>query len=460
MMRSRIAAAALFAALLFLITGCGTSDSTSTTQSAEDIAYSAYQKAADSLNASHSLSVYIGTETQTTIGTQTFSQTSQQQMDFSTDSANGFLASVQETVQIGSHSFTISELYANGVNYIKLNDNLYKSPVTATEFSRRFAPAVQFDTSLYQDIQAVKNNGSTQIVFDQPAGAETWAIPEGAEFCDAQGYALINSNGALTESTYTVSYLDGNASVTKTVKLVIRGTDVQIAAPTDTESYIPLEYQDAPRLAEQAFGYLLQATSIQSHATESINCQAFSISRTQTSTLTMSGNEHNFFASLDTSVTQSNQSSGKKVMKQLELFQDGIYSISSNGGTPTQDASVNVQAMMAYCQAYLEKDIILSEHIVSASFTETEQAYRITFRTDQSSAEEICAEICDTLYTNPTLLDTLASSSSLDIVEYTLEIDRISGLPVASGLNFSATHIIETIPYQLSSQRTQTYQYN
>ena len=459
MTRSRTVTAVLCVTLLFLITGCFNSNGTDETPPSKDAVCAAYLQAAETIRTADNLSVYIGTMTETTINGQTYSLTSQQQLDFRTDSTNGFQASSNETVQIGAHKFTVSELYSGNINYIQINDQKFKSATTAEAFTDRFAPTVLLDCDLYKDIQFEQKNGSTAIAFSQPTGAEPWALPDGAEFLDGQGYAVLNSNGALTESSYTIRYLAGGASVENTVKLIFHSADFQITPPENTESYTPLDCQDAPKRLEEAYGYLLQGTQMQSQSTESIYCQAFSISRSETFALAMSGNADSFFASMDANVTQSNQSSGKKVLKQKELFQNGIYSISSNGGTAVKNTSVDQAAMKAYCQEYLTKNVFRPEQIVSATLSETDSTYKIIIQLDQSTAETICTELCTVLYGEPTLLDTLASSSSIDAVEYILEIDKHTSLPVAASLNFSATHIIETIPYQLTSQRTQSFQY-
>lgn len=464
MLRSRIAAVLFCAALLFLITGCVASDDTNSTINAnaeKDRSRALYLQAADTINAADSLSVYIGTMTQTTVGSQTFCESSQQRLNYQHDELEGFRASVEEVVQIGAHKYTIAEIYDNQTNYFTVNGSPFSSSITAEAYRSRFAPAVPFDVTLYGDIQTVQQGNRTGIIFSQPTAGEAWAIPDGAVFLGASGFAMLDSKGAITDSTYTVSYTAGNATITKTVKIIICSTAAQITPLSTTASYIPLDYADAPRLLEQACGYLLQAVKTRSQSFENITCQAFSINRTQSSSLTMSGKDQDFYAVLDTTVSQINQSLGGAVINltEKEQFQNGVYSISHNGSAPTDNPSVDHKTMNAYCQDFLVSSIILPKHIASATVRETETTYKITFQANQLLAETICADICETLYNEPALLDTLASASSADAVECYLELDKQTGLPIMSGLNYSATHTIEAISYQLTSQRTQSYQY-
>lgn len=464
MQRSRIAAALVCAALLFLISGCVTSEDTKSTLNASAGAHSPhalYQQAADAVSSAESLSLYIGTMTQTTVENQTFSEASQQYLQYRVDKTKGLQAAVEEVVLIGTHKYTVSEVFTDNTNYFTVNDSPFRTGITGEAYRSRFAPAAPFDPNLYGSIQTVESGARTCIIFSQPTAAEVWSIPEDAVFLDASGYAMLNSGGALTDSTYTVTYTVGSATVSKTFKIIICSTDAEIPSPSNSAAYITLEHADAPRWLEQACGYLLQAGNVKSQSSETITCQAFSINRTQTTSLSISGEGQNFQAVLDTNVTQINQSLGGAVIKltETEHFQNGMYSISENGSVPAENPSVDYASMNAYCEDFLVNSIILPKHIGAARLSETETTYKITFQANQLLAEAICADICDTLYNEPALLDTLASASTANTVECYLELDKQTGLPVSSGLSYSATHTIEAISYQLTSQRTQAYQY-
>ena len=466
MTRSQIAVFVLCAALLLLLAGCFASDSTEKNQAtafpADSAPSSLYQQAADKIRDANSLSLYIATMTSTTAGGQTFSKTSQQLLNFQNYGTNALQASMVETLHIGNYGITVSELYADGTGYFTVNGSPFTAPITAEEYCARYAPAVLFDTTLYSDIQAYAYGKTTGITFRQPTAAESWAIPIDAEFSDASGYAVLDSSGALKESTYSVTYKLGASSVTQTTRVIIRSTAAaQVKSPGAADSYTTLEYPDAPRKLEEACGYLLQATQIQASAVENITCQAFAISRSQTTSLSMSGAGDALSALLDIYVNQINQSRGGEVtvIQQTECFQNGTYSISSNGGESMTNTSVDYESMRTYCQDLLVESILLTEYITGASVTQTENAYRIKFQGSEALAEAICGDVCSTLYSDPTLLNTLASAYTVDTVECYLELDSSTGLPVASGLRCSVTHTIEEISYLLTTQLDQTYQY-
>ena len=55
------------------------------------------------------------------------------------------------------------------------------------------------------------------------------------------------------------------------------------------------------------------------------------------------------------------------------------------------------------------------------------------------------------------MLDELAASNTTDVMECYLELDKNSGLPVASGIRYSGTYTIEDVPYQLRFDADQNY---
>ncbi len=466
MTRFRIAALVLCVALLFLLTGCFASDHTDKNQTtaltADSAAISLYQQAADKISTADNFSLYIGTITNTTVGGQTFSKSSQQLLDFQNYGTNAMQASMVESLHIGIYNISISEFYGDGIGYFTVNNNSFTAPMTVEEYCIRYAPAVLFNTVLYRDIQTYAYGKATGITFRQPAGAESWAIPTDAEFTDASGYAVLDHSGALKESTYTVTYQLGAAFISQTTRVIVRSASAaQVKSPGDASSYTSVEYLDAPRKLEEACGYLLQANQIQSTAVENITCQAFAINRSQTTSLTMSGAADTFNALLDINVNQINESRGGEVtaIQQTEGFQNGVYSISINGSASTTNASVDYKSMQTYCQNLLVESILLTEYIAGASLLQTENTYRITFRGSEALAEAICRDICSTLYNDPTLLNTLASAYTIDTVECYLELDSSTGLPTASGLRCRVTHTIEKISYLLTTQMDQIYHY-
>ena len=461
-MRIRSIAFILCAAIVFMVSGCKNNSEPSVSSLDTASVKSLYSKASETVNAATTLTVQVDTAKKTTLGDQTFSENSQHAVNYNGRGSDDVQVSVDGRITIGRKTITHAEQYRDGKIYLTLNGSGFSGVITGADYLARYAPAVPLSMTLYAQAKAESITGGTSLSFTDPTGAEAWALPEDATFLSASASAILNPDNSLVSSTYTVTYTMGTATVTEsTTVTVLSIQEANVVSPGEETGYIPLEYPDAPIVTEKASAYLLQATKIQAATVKNITCEAFAINRDQTTALTLSGTDSAFRAELNVDVHQINQSKGGEVtnIQQTELFENGIYTISSNGNEPTKNPAVDMTTMQEYCQNILVSTILLPEHITGASVTETETAYRITFTASQKLAEAICSDVCNTLYGDPNLLDTLASSYNTEAVECYLELDKYTGLPVASGLQHRTTHTIEEISYLLTSQTEQTYRY-
>ena len=466
MTRLWIAMLSVCAAISLFLSGCFDTDFVDETQSASVVntvsPHTLYLQASEKIASENSLTMYIGTFKTISVESQSFTEASQQHLTYQFDTEGSLLqAAMDETLRLGNNTVEISEAYADGIGYLTINGSTFTAPLTGEECRMRYAPAILFDPEIYSSIQSTHYGNTACISFSQPNRPEIWATPENATFLDASGYAVIDAHGTLTESTYTVSYTLENSNVTETIRVVISPTADSIILPDTAETYASLEYLDAPKILEKACGYLLQARQIDANFSKKLACQAFAIDLTQTTSISMSGIGDTFSALIETDVYQINQSRGGEIteLQQSERFKNGTYSLATNGSRPIENASVDYPTMLKYCQDLLVESILLPSYITSASVSESANTYRITLYASEAFAEVICADACDTLYNDPTLLNTLASSYSTDLVECYLDVEKSTGLPLASGVRYVGVHTIEGISYQLTAQINQTYQY-
>ena len=449
-------------AFVFLLAGCASSGETQQTTVSAKIAdpVSLYTQAAEQLHNADQLSYYIQTTRTMIIEGQEFTQTSQQRLTVQNPGKETMRTSMTETLQIGSASVNVTEIFENGTGYVTVDGKAFSAPLSAEEVSKRYAPAVFFDPSIYEQISFHPQDGHQRIAFSSPTAAEGWALPANAAFTDASGYADLDENGTLKESLYTLSYTVGDVAVTQSTKVTML-TDVPVLTINAPDTYTAIEHFDAPKMLELACGYLLQAENIQSIAKTNINCQTFSISRAQSTDMTMTGSGANFSAEMNVQIDQTNQSRGGETtqLQQTEIFKNNVYSIAVNNAEAKNNASIDASAMKTYCQDMLIQDILLPEHIISASAEETETALTLTYQASNAFAEAICANICELLYSDAELLHTLSSSYETQSLQCVLTLDKNTGLPVSFLSDYSASHTIEQIPYLLESKTEQTYKY-
>ena len=448
-------------ALFMLILAVCLSSNDSTSEPTQGIAPDIlYAQAVDPLRTAESLSYTIKSTQTISLGYQDLTYTSQQDLNIENPGMETMRSSMVETLDYGAISVKLSEYYENGNGYVEIGENAFTAPITAEVFTKRYAPVVCIDPTLYQEIQIISIEDGIGINFSKPTGAEQWALPIGTDFADAFGYAVLDESGALRESVYTITYTAGTATITKRTEIVI-SDPCQVVSPQEPDKYKPIDCFDAPRMLEQACGYLVQAENVKSNAETVIDCQTFLIHRTQKSSLTLRDSNDDLSALLDIQIDQINQSRGGEVtqFRQTEAFENGKYTISLNGAPATGNKAIDAVAMKEYCQDVLIGDILLPSHIVGAAAEETDTAIILTFQPSDTLAEAICSNICTTLYSDGEVLHALSSDYNTQSVQYVLILDKYTGLLQSFSSQYSASHTIESIVYQLESKTEQTYQY-
>ncbi len=431
------------------------SDTTASLSDASDI----YRNAADKLLIADSLELTVSQEIETVIGSETFTEKSQQTITYSGLSSEQPLGIMNEDLTIGTHNVNIQEIYANDVGYYTVAGACFQSDLSFDEYFGRYLPATPFNTDLYRSITAVNSGNATAITLTNATGIETWCHANGAQFISAEATALIDNAGNLTEYQYKASYTHNDifTRFVATVK-INNAPDTPITPPTNTSSYKEIENLDTPRLLERACGYLLKAGSVTAKYSDSISCQAFGDQRTQSVTLNLVDTSQ-FLAKIDTVVEISN--SGKlgpeRKINQTERFTEGVYQITTDNNPPTENSDIDTAAMQQYCKDLLIGTIALPQYITGAKVSESEDTYRIDFTANEEFAGNISRQACKTLYQDEEILSKQSQEYKTDKITCYLTIHKETGLPVASGFLYKGTYTIDALPYRLIYQADQQY---
>lgn len=417
-----------------------------------------YDNAQAAVSAAQDAVLSISKTLETALADDYYLETTQQTLAYTGKGTNSMRASIAETLDFNGHKVSICEFFANEIGYVTVEDSHFFSQISAQEYCKRFPPAVLLDAQLYENIAGFDTGDGYLVRFQRPTAAESWALDEYSEFIEAMGTAYISYDGMLTRSVYSILYTSGNAVCLLTVTADAELTTPSIAFPADTSVYTPIAYLDGPRMLERASGYLLQADNIRSIYNDSIYFQAFGDERTEAKTL-HTLHDGSWSAKVDSDVTLANDSrvGQAAVFTQSELFTQGIYFVSADGTEPTPDPEITESAMRTYCQDLLLGTIMLPRYINGAELSETESTLRVTFTANDAFVQQIASTACQTLYQEPEMLNELAQKSTTDALQCYLELDKNTGLPVASGISYNGTYTIEGLPYQLLFQADQTY---
>lgn len=417
-----------------------------------------YTKAFDEVSAAQNMTLHISKIQEMTIDTEVFCEIAHQELLCSGLGTENVRLSTTENIAIGGHSFTASESFSNNIAYMVINDTGFSCPINSADYIKRFIPVDLLNPALYNNITGVDDHEQYIINFSEPAGTAFRETDRDFILSDANGTAYVSHDEQLTKSIYKLTYNHGKAQIriTYTIDIVLETNE--ITPPDNAASFHVIDYLDGPKMLERATGYLLQTNNISAHYTDNIYFQAFGDSRTQDITLYMANHE-NLSALVKTLTKLKNDSRvGQDTqLSKIELFADNRYLVSTDDNKPIESSNITAYDMRQYCQNRLVSTVMLPKHITGAQIISSEKSVRIQYSASEEFANLISSNACQSLYQQPELLNDLAQSCTTETLQCYLELDKITGLPIASGISYSGTHNVAGTAYSLSYKADQIY---
>lgn len=418
-----------------------------------------YMNAADAARDIHDFVLTVTKNHQITTPNQTYTETADTSISCQRLGSDEMKVSKEETLTVGRHNTAFSQVYAGESLYTVINDGYFVSQVAKEDYEKTLVPIVLLDYNLYRSFSGVDSGEEYVIYLSDAVAPEQWTSSEEIAFVKASGTAYVSYEGMLTKSIYILEYQVGNVShrVTYAAQMTDRSPSVSI--PESTRGYTAIQYIEGLNMLERASGLLTQAGNIQAVSKESTFFEAFGDTRTKTVVLE-TNNDIDWIASVETETTLSNKSRPDQdsVYKQTETFQLGVYEVEMTGIPAAQNPEITEEEMQNYCQNILVSTIMLPNDIVQCQAEENNGIIRITYTASKEFAQQISRNACDTLYQNPDLLADISQADIVDEMIGYLELDALTGLPVASGLSYNCTYTAEGIPYQFLYEANQTYQ--
>ena len=415
-----------------------------------------YTQAVSGVEAARQLSLQISVSEEIAVGSETFTSSSEQTVTYLL--SDPFRASVSEKATYGGYTTDITEVYADGNVYATVSGCGFTAEMSREDFTARYAPAVLLDASLYNSMTLSED--ATTIAFSDPTGVEAWAADPSAVLVSASGTATLDAQGALAASTYEVTYTQGAATVTASTTVTLSTPDdTAIEPPADLSGYTRLTYLDAARIMERSYGYLLQSDFVTSTIQMSIMSPAAALVRTQQTSIQTYGSGSDQMLSASQSVMQTNYSAGSDAITESleEVFRDGRYTVSANGGESTENKDVTVDTMRSHCQELLTANIPDLVYLADATCTGLGSLYLIEFACTDALGDVYCGEVNYTLFQNETFLNDMASAYATTAMDFYLAVDKDTGLPTAAGIHYAGSHTINEVPYALTMQADQSF---
>ena len=349
-----------------------------------------------------------------------------------------------------------SEIYADGTLYVELEDvAAFSGTMSREDIFERYVPAVLLDSTLYGKLTLEEEADRTVITFEEPTAGEAWALPEDAQLLEADGSAVIGTDGVIKEMRYTATYIYGSAEVTLDVNAKPRAEAQTVASPEDIDKYVPLQCVDALWIALYSDNMLKQAQTASAANRETVFTQAAGVVRMESSFMDMhSINE--LMAKVDTTIRLIDGYNGNQSLKQEELFRDGKYTVTVDDGVPTSQTGIKEDLIWDYCQGKLSSYVAAPKFWQDVTATDMGSTYLLEYTYIEDYGTVLQNAICLTFWQDPGFLNKLASDYVNREVNGYLSVDKYTGLVVASGLYYKGVHTIEGSDYDLTMQKTQS----
>ena len=458
MKRKRLLALFLSLAMIFSLCACDQEPAPDGTEPpTEDPTLDLYAQAADAVDALTDLRLELTTSKKIALGIDHYDCESTQTLNLSGIGTDGFTASLTEDLEVDTYEDHLEEYYQDGTLYVTADAQNFRGAMDAGEYLDSFAPAVLVDETLYGSVTSAPEGEGQRITFAEPTAPEGWALPDGAQFVDAGGSALLDAEGTLVESTYTVTYRQNGAETVMEVTSVPTAPIEAPQAPADAESFTELECIEAIRLYDTALLYLCSTVSASSSMTESIISQAAAYTWAQQTKMDFHGTGGAHMSKVDTTMTAMQQGGESTASTQTELYKDGVYSVSVDGGEPQTDASVSNSDMLYYVQEMLLENTVALDYITSAKASDAGGLIYLELGLNEEYGDFINEYINSFLYNDGQFLNNLASAYTTDAVAAFVAVDPVTGFPVAMGQEYSGTHTIDGAAYTQVYAVTQTF---
>ena len=385
----------------------------------------------------------------------TLSETSETSISYR-HQGDTFQSTLKQNIKISSHSVDVTGVYDKGIGYFTVGNGKFCSSMTPASYAGSIISIGYLDQTLYGRITAVKNNKSTRFLLSDSKRAETWSIPDGADFLQSSAVAEFSADGMCVNICYVVIYRYNSIVFSEKFEIQIVKTTASLSLP-ELSGYTSVNDPTLPIVLERSCGYLLAAQNLSSVTKETILCQTFGDERTSTFYVSMTDGK-DFTASMQTDIEQISTSRGgeKTQLNQSVKYENGVYSLSLNGAEPTEITDIEPEQVRTHCRDFFVGTILLPEDISDFTVEESETTLKYSFTANSAELiNRLRQKASEDLYANKLQLDNLYQNEQ--VTAY-LTVDRYAGFPTGAGIHYEGSHTINDIVYKLVYESVQTFQ--
>jgi len=416
-----------------------------------------YAAARLEIDNSPDLQLIISMEQQRTVGDETYSHQVNALATYSGLHTDSLSAIIDENFSFGTYDGTYSTFYKDSVAYSQTMDFAFSTPMAADTFLAEQLPAILLDASLYSTITAETTSVGTTIRFANSGSLERWlADPSEVQFISAEGAAVLNKNGKLLSTSYTAKYLTGEVTHCISVSVSVSipaSNELSLQFPQTLDTATTILHFQTPRLLFAAVGDICATQKLSGSYTETLYCEAADSIRKQQVNILSQGIGAELYASVDFATTLTNYAGNAETNTQTELYENGIYSYSMNGGKPTVLQNVTAEQMRTYCEDTILSALLSIDYLGGAQLVDNGETYTLKL----TGTEAMADALCDSIYTILNLdLDETAQSYTTNKIGGYLTLDKVTGLPLEAGIFLTRIHVIGGSTYTMTYQLDET----
>lgn len=412
-----------------------------------------YTDAANKILQASDLSLSISTAKITTRDGEVYEENSNQTLLYNNIGKETMQAHSRQMKSYGNYQITIQSGYKDSTAFYAITGGNFKCPATSEEYMATNLPAVLLDASLYESIEIEPGSIFSTMTFTKPTAAESWALPQGGKLIDASGTAKLSSDGFL-QTVYQLTYQLNGAKIKEISRVEANATKPTITIP-NTENYLPVKDINSLLLMEQSVGYLHQVNTITATTKQTIKSEVTGHNWNQESLLYFydNGNHCTVRQDITTKVIDLGSENASAKKTQSIVFKDGKYTSTVDSGKPVEQTGVTDDSMRTYCRDNLVSTILMSKYITSITAKETETAIELSFTANEEMANSMCQNAWQILFGNPDYIRGLTTVSMTGHIT----IDKISLLPLKSGVSYDGTYNVSGHNYHLIFNAEQNY---
>lgn len=407
-----------------------------------------YHSAVNAVSKADNLCLSIDYSESRIVGSETYSEAYTATANYAGLNGGNTEALIAEHLVYGDYGVDYVQSYLTGTAYCQINGQSFQSSMPFKKFFAMQVPACLLDAALYSTVSYEETDNETVITFSNASAMESWAADfASAQLISAEGTATLDANGDLLNTAYHAEYLLNTTAYTLDVTVDVStpdDLDLYDRQPKYPENCPQLSCFNTPKMLAQVVGDVYFSQSITGSATESLQCEATPLSRTQITLVDIFDSGADFIARTDYTVTLTDFTHTPVKNTKTETFLDGVYSYSTNGSDPVVQDRITPEKMHTYCEDTLLSALFTPNYLSGAELTDTGDFYCLTFTGNESFAEDLFDEIYRIVNME---LDSAASQYTTNEASGYLTISKYTGLPTAMGLALSRTHVIEGIRY-------------